>query len=158
MTQLFLLNLFLTVVYALLTDDASVMSLVTGFLIGAVVVTIYARVTARPSYPGKVWRLLRFTCYFLYILAEANIQVAREIITPGLTISPRIVRYPVDDLTPVQITTLASAITLTPGTLTVDVDESGQHLHIHCMYGEDRAEAVAALDQLKDRLVREVFE
>lgn len=158
MIQLFLLNLFLATVYVVLTDDLSALNLLTGFFIGALVVTIYARATDRPSYFGKIGRLLRFSGYFVRILTKANVQVAWEIITPGYTMSPRIIRYPVRDLSAVQITTLANAITLTPGTLTVDVDEPGEYLHIHCMYAADRDDAVAAIDELRDRLVREVFE
>jgi multicomponent Na+:H+ antiporter subunit E len=158
MIQLFLMNLFLAAVYVVLTDDLSALNLLAGFVIGALVVTVYARVTHRPSYLGKIGRLLKFTGYFLRILTKANLQVAWEIITPGFTMSPRIIQYPVADLSPVQITTLANAITLTPGTLTVDVDEAGQYLHIHCMYAADRDAAVAEIDELKSRLVWEVFE
>jgi len=157
MIQLFLLNLFLAAVYVVLTDDLSALNLLTGFFIGSLVVTIYARATDRPSYFGKIGRLLRFIGYFLRILTKANLQVAWEIITPGFSMSPRIIRYPVHELTAVQTTTLANAITLTPGTLTVDVDEPGGYLHIHCMYAADRAAAVSQIDDLKDRLVREVF-
>ena len=158
MIQLFLLNLFLATVYVILTDDLSALNLITGFAIGALVVTIYARATGRPSYLGKIGRLLRFSWYFLRILTKANLQVAWEIITPDFTMSPRIIRYPVQELSAVQTTTLANAITLTPGTLTVDVDEPGDYLHIHCMYAADRDDAVRAIDELKDRLVQEVFE
>ena len=70
---------------------------------------------------------------------------------------PRIIRYPVTGLSHTQMTTLASAITLTPGTLSADVDEAGQTLYIHCMYAHDRDAAVADLDELRDRLMREVF-
>jgi len=158
MIQLFLLNLFLATVYIILTDDLSGGNVIIAFLIGAFVTTIYARATERPSYLGKIGRLLRFLCFFGFILIKANLEVAWEIITPGFTMTPRIIRYPVDDLTQVQVTTLANAITLTPGTLTVDVDEPGDYLDIHCMYASNEDAAVAAIDRLKDRLVREVFQ
>jgi multicomponent Na+:H+ antiporter subunit E len=158
MIQLFLLNLFLAVVYIVLTDNLSAINILTGFLIGALAVTIYARATGRARYIGKIGRLLRFLTFFLYILTKANLQVAWEIITPGFTMTPRIIRYPVGDLSAVQMTTLANAITLTPGTLTVDVDEPGNYLDIHCMYGADRDATVADIDELKRRLVEEVFE
>jgi len=158
MIQLFLLNLFLATVYIVLTDDLSGGNISVAFLIGALVTTIYARSTERPSYLGKIGRLFRFLGFFISILIKANFQVAWEIITPGFTMTPRIIRYPVQDLTPVQMTTLANAITLTPGTLTVDVDEPGHYLDIHCMYAADVDAAIANIDELKHRLVREVFE
>jgi multicomponent Na+:H+ antiporter subunit E len=92
------------------------------------------------------------------ILFKANLQVAREVITPGLGMSPRIIAYPVAGMTDGQITTFSNALTLTPDTLTTDVAEDGRTLYIHCMYAEDRDRAVAELDELRDRIMREVFE
>ena len=158
MINKFLLNLFLAVVYVALTGDVSFLSLLTGFIIGLLIVTLIARATGRSSYLKRVLGLVRFGCYFIYILVKANYEVAREVLTPGFSMTPRIIRYPVDGLSPVEITTLANAITLTPGTLSADINDEGTLLYIHSMYAEDRDEAVAALDELKTWLIREVFD
>ena len=157
MIRIFLLNLFLAVVYMALTDDVSAANFVLGFSLGWLLLAFYTRATGHPSYTSKIFRLARFGIYFCYILIKANLAVAWEVITPGLSMSPRIVRYSVEGLTDVQITTLANAITLTPGTLSADIDPDTQLLYIHCMYGKDRDEAVRELDELKDRLLQEVF-
>ena len=60
-------------------------------------------------------------------------------------------------LTDVEVTTLANAITLTPGTLSADLSPDGETLFIHAMYAEDTDEALAAVDQLRYALLREVF-
>ena len=158
MINKFLLNLFLTVVYLALAGEVTFLSAVAGFVIGALILTMVGYAEGRGGYPRRVWGLIRFACYFVYILVKANLQVAREIVTPGFTMKPRILRYPVDGLTPVEITTLASAITLTPGTLSADINEAGTTLYIHAMYAEDRAAAIAELDELRCRLLREVFD
>ncbi|MDX1683104.1 MAG: Na+/H+ antiporter subunit E, partial [Phycisphaeraceae bacterium] len=111
----------------------------------------------RHHYGRKLLGLVRFFFYFVRILVVANLQVAREVLTPGFQMNPRIIAYPVDDLTDVQITTLASAITLTPGTLSVDVSDDGRVLYVHAMYARDRAAAFREIDQLRNRLMREVF-
>ncbi|MCG8401158.1 MAG: Na+/H+ antiporter subunit E, partial [Firmicutes bacterium] len=109
------------------------------------------------SYFRKGWRLGSFLVFFITILIKANLEVAWEIITPGYHMQPRIIRYSVEGLTLVQITVLANLITLTPGTLSADVDDDGSHLYIHAMYAGDREAAVAELDRLKHRMMREVF-
>jgi len=154
----FLLNLFLAVVYVALTGDVSFLSLLTGFFIGLLIVTLIARATGRSSYLKRVLGLARFGAYFIYILVKANYEVAREVLTPGFSMSPRIVRYPVQGLSDVEITTLANAISLTPGTLSADINDEGTLLYIHCMYAEDRDKAVEAIDELKCWLIREVFD
>lgn len=158
MINKFLLNLFLMAVYVALSGEVTFLSALSGFLIGAFIVTMIGRGTGRGGYAHRVWGVFRFGLYFIYILAKANVEVAREILTPGFSMSPRIIRYPVEGLTPVEVTTLANAISLTPGTLSADITDDGKTLYIHCMYAEDRDEAVAALDELRFWLMREVFD
>ena len=96
--------------------------------------------------------------YFLYILVKANLDVAWEIITPGYAMKPRMIRYDVTGLTPIQITTLANAITLTPGTLSADINDAGDTLYIHAMYAEQKQDATKDLDELRDKLLKLVFQ
>ncbi len=158
MINKFLLNLFLTVVYLSLVGEVTFLSAVAGFVIGAFILTMVGYAEGRGGYLRRGWGLLKFGIYFVYILVKANIEVAREIVTPGFTMRPRILRYPVGGLTPIEVTTLASAISLTPGTLSADINDQGDMLYIHAMYAEDRAAAIAGLDELRHRLLREVFD
>ncbi|MEM7576991.1 MAG: Na+/H+ antiporter subunit E [Planctomycetota bacterium] len=158
MINSFLLNVFLSVVYCALLGRVTFLDFLTGFLIGFVIISLINRVTGGGQYLGRIWAVACFGLYFLAILIKANVQVAWEVITPGLDFQPRVVRYPVPELTDVQITVLANAITLTPGTLSADIDERTRTLYVHCMYGSDRDAAIADLDDLKFRLLREVFD
>ncbi len=77
-----------------------------------------------PSLPG----------YWLWLLKEivkSNLQVAGVVLKPTLNIQPEVVNVDASDLPLVSRATLANAITLTPGTLTMDVD-SGV-LEVHCL-------------------------
>ncbi len=158
MMRPFLLNLLLTIVYVFLTADTSTPNVLMGFGIGFLVISLAGLTTPGPSYPGKVWRLLRFGVYFVKILVQANLKIAWECITPGLSQTPRIIRHDVSDLTDGQLTVLANSITLTPGTLVVDVSDDHKWLYVHCMYAQERAAAVADLRALHERLRKEVFE
>ena len=101
--------------------------------------------------------LPRFALYFLKLLVLSNLQVARIVLRPGFHESPRIVRLDVAELTPAQTTTLASVITLTPGTLSLDVSEDGHWLYVHCLIGHDRDAIERDLAEIKQRLKSEVF-
>jgi len=146
------------IIYIALSGEVTFLSGLAGFIIGLLIVTMIGQATGKGGYLRRVWGAFRFGVYFIYILVKANFGVAKEILTPGFSMSPRIIRYPVDGLSEVEITTLANAITLTPGTLSADITEDGQMLYIHCMYAENRADAVAELDELKVWLLREVFD
>jgi len=157
MIKMFLLNLLLAGIYVTLTGTFTGLNIIIGFLIGYGVLAIFGMATGTPGYPVKLYRVVRFGFWFMWILFLANLQIMWEIITPGMSQTPRIIRYPVEHLNDVQITTLANCITLTPGTLVVDVSDDRRFIYVHCMYAKDRSKAVADLDMLRIRLEREVF-
>lgn len=156
--KLFLINILLAVLWMFLWGNFSFWSLLAGFVLGYVLLGLVCRTMNVPNYASRGMKLLSFTVYFLRILVKANFQVAREVLSPGYQQTPRIIRYQVEGMTPLQITSLASAITLTPGTLSVDVTDDNKTLYVHCMYGKDREDAVRELDKLRHRLMTEVFE
>ncbi|MGB1124593.1 MAG: Na+/H+ antiporter subunit E [Phycisphaeraceae bacterium] len=157
MTTPFLFNIALTLLWMMLNRDTTLLNGILGFALGAVVVEMTLRASARTTYLGRLWSFVRFACYFLYILVKANLDVAWEIITPGYSMKPRMIRYDVTGLTPIQVTTLANAITLTPGTLSADINDEGDTLYIHAMYAEKKADATKDLDELRDKLLKLVF-
>ncbi len=155
--NMLLLNLVLAILWSLMWGSFDIFTLGSGLVAGYLLLGLVTRTTTGSGYGSRVWKLLSFLVYFIRILIKANLQVAWEIITPGFNMHPKIVKYDVTDLTPAQITTLANSISLTPGTLSVDVADDERHLYVHCMYAKDRAAAVADLDELRDRIMREIF-
>ncbi len=155
MTVLF--NLFLALVWLMLTGSASPWNFVAGFLVGVLIVTAYTTVTGRGNYMVRLVKLTRFATYFFTILVKANIQIAKEVISPIHHQKPRILRYNVAHLTQAETTFLANCITLTPGTLVIDISPDNEWLYIHCMFAENPADALADIDHLADTLHNEVF-
>lgn len=156
--MLFLLNIMLAVLWCFTWGSFSFYTLITGFVLGYMVLGLYSRAGAMESYGRKARDLARFSLYFLRILISANLQIAWEILTPPHRVSPRIVRLDVTGMTAVQRTILANMINLTPGTLVVDISEEKETFYVHCMYARDRDAALQSLKDLKQRLLTEVLE
>jgi multicomponent Na+:H+ antiporter subunit E len=154
--NLFLLNILLALLWTFVWGAFDMYTFAGGFIIGYIVLGIYSRVVGA-DYGLKVWRLLSFAWYFIRILIRANLQIAWEVLTPTHHQTPRIIRYPIEGLTDAQITTLANTISLTPGTLSMDVSPDRRYLYIHSMYARDRAAAERDIHELRQRLMREVF-
>lgn len=154
---LFLLNIMLAVLWCFTWGSFSFYTLTSGFVLAYVLLGIYSRVTTTEGYGTKARDLARFTAYFIRVLFVANLQIAYEILTPGLRVTPRIVRFDVTGLTAVQRTTLVNAINLTPGTLVVDMSPDRRTFYVHCMYAQDYDDAIRQLTYLKQRLISEVF-
>jgi len=106
------------------------------------------RIVMRPL--NIAWLLI----YFVYELLMSATRVFVEVMTPGLGASPRFVAMPLDADTPLGITLTGNLITLTPGTLTVDVSDDRRFLLIHAMYAEEGADPVAELKGGLERVVK----
>lgn len=157
MIPLFLLNLALAVGWIFLAGSFTPISFLAGLVFGFAITSVYASATGRRGYGMRLWRICKFVLYFLRILIKANLQIAYEAATPGLTMTPRIVRYPVGHLSDAEKTTLSNAISLTPGTLVIDIAENGEHIYVHCMYAKDRDAALRSIDDLATHLHEAVF-
>ena len=105
----------------------------------------------------RLIRLPGFLMWFIWEMLRANWQVAADILTPGSSLTPAIVAYRTRELTPKEVTALSNLITLTPGTLTIDIDEppgQGQILYVLGLYAPPTPEAVhTALHELENKLL-----
>ena len=98
--------------------------------------------------------ILRLIVVFLYDLTVSSFQVARAVVSPSDRIQPRVMTIPLTTRTPLQTTLVGNLISLTPGTLTVDVGEDGTTLLVHDMFAGDEPEGarLAVQDGLQKRV------
>ena len=97
---------------------------------------------------------------FLWEMIKANIHVAYLVIHPNLPIKPGIVKIDTDLTKDTAITVLTNSITLTPGTLTVDVDSNKKAIYVHWIdvKSTDVKEATQYIGAKFEARLREVFE
>jgi multicomponent Na+:H+ antiporter subunit E len=68
---------------------------------------------------------------------KANVRVANDVLTPGTRSRPGVIAIPLDCKNDIEITFLANIISLTPGTLSLDVSSDKTCLYIHAMFIDD---------------------
>jgi multicomponent Na+:H+ antiporter subunit E len=88
-------------------------------------------------------------------MVKANLQVAYDVMTPRYFMKPGIVRYPMDARTELEINLLATMISLTPGTLIMDLSEDKKIVYIHVMYLNDPE---VFINEMKTGLERRLLE
>lgn len=137
------LIIWLTLVWALLWGDLDMASLLSGLGI-AVFVVLVARPTGVHGIQLTSFHpvsALVFLAYFLVQLVKSNFQVAWEVITPRSNANRAIIAVPLHVTTDGLATVVGNAITLTPGTLTVDVRRTGDDrppvLYVHVLHFTD---------------------
>ncbi len=154
----FLLNLLLAFAWAALNGEFSPEFLVAGFILGYMVLWVSRRALGCSKYVTRVPLVIRFFFYFLWELFKANIRVAWEVITPQFYMKPAIVAVPLDITDDIQITLLAQLITLTPGTLSIDVSTDRRILYVHAMYVDDMEAFRRSIKRGFERRILELFQ
>jgi multicomponent Na+:H+ antiporter subunit E len=141
-----------------LTGEFTSSNLTFGLLVGYFLLFIF-RNTLLPqsSYFFKVWQFAYFIIYFLWALSVANFRVAFEVLTPGNQMRPGIIAIPLDLKSPLQITLLANLITLTPGTLSLDICDNQETIYVHSMYVDDPDKFRASIKNGFEKRVLELF-
>ena len=110
--------------------------------------------------PLRYLWLLYYLPVFLWECLKANFDVAYRVGHPGLPINPGIVKVKTQLKTELAITFLANSITLTPGTLSVDVDKEKGYLYVHWINVKDKGveEATRIVVGRFERILRRIFE
>ncbi|MFP3901856.1 MAG: Na+/H+ antiporter subunit E [Acidimicrobiia bacterium] len=132
---------WLTTLWVILWRDLTVGNVVSGVLVAVAIIGLYRmrqlRVAEQPAGRRHTVRpvaLIRFVGWFAYKLVVSNVVVAREIITPRDTIRSGIIAVPMIGHSQLVTTVVADAISLTPGTLTLEVGERPPTLYVHVMH------------------------
>ncbi|MCD5424975.1 MAG: Na+/H+ antiporter subunit E [Methanosarcinaceae archaeon] len=109
-------------------------------IISSLIVTYFSHdyfLEGNRSFKSNMLVFIRFIKYILWLSYQiiiANIEVTRRILDPKLSISPGIVKISTNLKSESALTTLANSITLTPGTLTMDIIDG--EVFIHCLLEE----------------------
>jgi multicomponent Na+:H+ antiporter subunit E len=106
---------------------------------------------------AKVFQAAWFLIYFFQELVRASLSVARDVMRPLDQLRPGIVAVPLDLDTDAAITLLSTLVTLTPGTLTLDVSSDRKVLYIHAMHAENLDALRADIKQGFERRVKELL-
>ncbi len=153
-----LLNILLAIAWSALTGVFTPINLVFGFALGYGVLWFLRRQLRGERYFIKAPQVVRFVVYVLWEIILANINVARVVLlTPKQQIKPGIVAIPLDIRSDAEITMLANLITLTPGTLSLDVADDRSCLYVHAIDIGDPERFRRGIKEGFERLVYEVF-
>ncbi len=156
-----MLVIWLTLLWALLWGDFGLPTLIAGAVI-ALVVTFLGRPTGVSGFepaPFRPFWVVVFCGYFIAQLVVSSVTVAREVLRPRPRLTRAIIAVPLHARTDGVVTAVANTITLTPGTLTVDVrpgdDEAGERpvLYVHVLQ-LDREAIVGTIYRIERLAVR----
>lgn len=153
--NVFYVNLLLAVLWAALHADLSVTTTGVGFLFGFLLLSVIHH-----GYGAAVLGAVGFLIFLVKAIILSSIQVAGYVIAPKLKLDQGIVAIPLAARTDLEIALLASAITLTPGTISVDVGHDGDGeqrvLYVHNLVMGDADDVRNTIKQEFERRILRV--
>lgn len=158
MTGMFLINVLLAIAWVFITGGFSVLNGAFGFLLGLGSLALIREQIGTTGYVRRVRRVASLAILFVYELLMSAIRVFKLVLTPDLsTLQPGFIAYPLTVDRDFEISLLANLITLTPGTLSVDVSDNRRTLYIHAIHVPDPDALRADIATGFERKILEAF-
>jgi len=132
-----ILHLFLALAWTAMTGELTPENFGAGFLLGYGLLWVMRHVLGCGRYVHRVWDASALLGYVIWEILRAGFRVAYDVLTPQNHMRPGIVAVPLDAQSGTEIFVLASLVTLTPGSVSLDVSADGKTLYVHEMYLSD---------------------
>jgi len=153
--NLFAWNLALALVWAAVLGELSLTHLLVGFVLGFVILAGVGTLFGSSRYFEKSLRAVEFVLFFVGQLLLSSLRVALDVVTPSHRARPGIVAVPLAARSDAEITLLANLVSLTPGSLSLDVSPDRGTLYVHVMFLDD---AESTRRDIKEGFERRVLE
>ena len=129
--SLLLINILMALAWGAVTGSFSETNLLFGLVLGGFALYLIREQVGTIGYLDRSRRIISLGMLFFYELVLSAFRVLFLVIRPRLDIKPGIIAYPLKVDRDFEITLLANLITLTPGTLSVDVSPDRRTLYVH---------------------------
>ncbi len=153
MVNKFLMNLLLSFIWVALTGSMYYSNFLFGFLLGFFILWVMNKNEEDNRYFNRVPKIIGFVFYFLYEMIKANLQVAYDVITPKYFFKPGIVRFPLTATSDLEINLISMFISLTPGTILLDVSDDKKWIFIHVMYLDSKEKFISRMKYSERRIL-----
>lgn len=154
-TQL-ILNLGIAFVWTLLQAEYSLLNFIVGYFLGLGFLFVFKKQFGGKLYIYKWWLVFVLLVVFIKEMIVANFIVIAQVLRPKLNIKPGIIAFPTELETGAQVTLLANMISLTPGTLSMEVSPDNKTIFIHVFNIDDEEAIIKGIKETFEKRIKEV--
>jgi multicomponent Na+:H+ antiporter subunit E len=160
--QRFALFIISFIFWLLLTWSAETGSLVTGLAVAGLTALFFGRYffhnAGKLIHPHRYYWFIIYLFIFIWECIKANFDVAYRVLHPEMPIKPGIVKVPLKIKSPFARTMLANSITMTPGTITVDIVDDNIYVHWIYIVSGDPVEYTKKVSGRFEHYIKKIFE
>ena len=153
--NLFFINVFIALGYMGIDGRFKLSTAAVGFGLGYLALWVTQPLYGHTRYFGRAPRAVALLGYFLVELFLSNLRVLWDVVTPRQISHPGIVGIPLTASSDLEVLLVTNLISLTPGTLSVDLSDDRRMLYVHVMFLDDPETFRAGI---KDGLERRILE
>ncbi len=154
-------SVFMMLVWIAFTSSFATHELIVGALTSMIIsylsIRLFTCCTISIFNPVKIFYMIWYLFVFLWALINSNLDVARRVLTPSLPINPGIVKFKTKLTTNYSKMVLANSITLTPGTLTIDIVDDTFYIHWIDVKTTDPEKAFTDIAEQFEKILLKIF-
>ncbi|WP_391116623.1 Na+/H+ antiporter subunit E [Psychrobacillus sp. L3] len=151
-----LLNVVIALTWMFLSVSFKPTTFIVGYLLGLLMLWMLRKSFSSRFYLERIWAVVKLVILFLKELTLSNIAVLLLIIKPKMPIRPAIFAMPTVLEKDWEITLLSSLITLTPGTIVIDISDDNKILYIHSIDFDNVDDAINSIKDTFEKAILEV--
>lgn len=154
--------IIILVFWLLITFSLSVSNIIVGAVAALLTTLLFGKYSLESNVkiiqPQRYFWFVVYLFIFLWEVIKANFDVAYRVLHPAMPIKPGIVRVPLEIKSDIARTMLANSITMTPGTITVDI--IGDEIFVHWIYvqTDDREVYAQKVSGRFEKYIKKIFE
>lgn len=151
-----LLNLFIAFLWMFLQDEWEFLTFFSGYLVGMALIFLMRRFFSSDFYAKRLIAVIKLLLIFIRELVVSGILVMKQVLRPKINITPGIFKLETKLIGDLEITILSLLITLTPGSVVLEVMPEESLCYIHVMDIPESRDAVLNATESFEKAIMEV--
>ncbi|KMK76649.1 Na+/H+ antiporter subunit E [Alkalihalobacillus pseudalcaliphilus] len=151
-----LINFALAIAWMLLYNTYDLKTFIIGYIIGFIILVLMRRIFPSRLYIIRIYGVIHLLFVFIRELLLSNLSVMKIIMKPKLDIKPGIFTLHIDYKSDWELTLLSLLISLTPGTVVIDISHDKEQMYIHTMNIDDLENSIEHISNSFQKVILEV--
>lgn len=151
-----LLNIFIAFLWMFLQEEWSALAFIGGYIVGFIVLLMIRRFLPTSFYGKRFVAIIKLFFVFIAELMSSSLLVARQILSPKIKVTPGIFRLETELEGELEVTLLALLLSLTPGSVVVEVSHDSKAFFIHAMDIPESSDSVIKSKKVFEKAIKEV--
>lgn len=156
MTFQVVLNTVIAIMWAVLWNSYTGVDFLLGYIVGIIILFVLRRFLHFDFYMRRVFAAFKLIALFIKELIISNIDVVKVLLSPKFDIEPGIIEVPTQLKSDWELTLLASLISLTPGTLSMDFSEDKKSIFVHSIHVPNKEQMIREIHDTFEKAIMEV--